>query len=85
MAKGKETPTGEKKQQGRGGGRQGLHCGEANPIQRRGEKNKTPPETGGDLRSETQHLFKRETEHLWLRQLIHDERMSLQWKKKSIV
>ena len=30
----KETPTGEKEQQGREGGRQGLHCGEANPNQR---------------------------------------------------
>ena len=37
----RETPTGEKEQQGRGGGRQGLHCGEANPNQRLGEKNKT--------------------------------------------
>ena len=27
----RETPTDEKEQQGRGGGRQGLHCGEANP------------------------------------------------------
>ena len=32
----RETPTGEKEQQGRGGGRQGLHCGEANPNQRLG-------------------------------------------------
>ena len=32
MAKEQETPTGEKEQQGRGGGRQGLHCGEANPT-----------------------------------------------------
>ena len=54
MAKEKETPTGEKEQQGRGGGRQGLHCGEANPNQRLGEKTKPEPETGGDLRSETQ-------------------------------
>ena len=36
----RETPTGEKEPQGRGGGRQGLHCGEANPNQRRGEKTK---------------------------------------------
>ena len=36
MAKEKETPTGEKEQQGRGGGRQGLHCGEANPNQKLG-------------------------------------------------
>ena len=50
----RETPTGEKEQQGRGGGRQGLHCGEANPNQRLGEKTKPKPETGGDLRSETQ-------------------------------
>ena len=41
MAKEKETPTGEKEQQGRGGGRQGLHCGEANPNHKLGEKNKT--------------------------------------------
>ena len=47
MASRRETPTGEKEQQGRGGGRQGLHCGEANHNQRRGGKNKTPPETGG--------------------------------------
>ena len=32
MAARRETPTGEKEQQGRGGGRQGLHCGEANPL-----------------------------------------------------
>ena len=41
MAMEKGTPTGEKEQQGRGGGRQGRHCGEANPNQRLGEKNKT--------------------------------------------
>ena len=43
----RETPTGEKEQQGRGGGRQGLHCGEANPNQRLGEKNKTQTRNWG--------------------------------------
>ena len=32
---------GRSQAQGRGGGRQGLHCGEANPNQKLGEKNKT--------------------------------------------
>ena len=77
----KETPTGEKEQQGRGGGRQGLHCGEANPNQGwEGPQVKDPvpvvsvnpeadpPQPSAPVR---QCLFKRETEHLWLRQLTH--------------
>ena len=41
-----ETPTGEKEQQGRGGGRQGLHCGEANPNQRLGGTSGQRPSAG---------------------------------------
>ena len=59
-----ETPTGEKEQQGRGGGDRGSTA--ARPTQ--------PRDWGGpqvrDL-APIVGLFKRETEHLWLRQLIH--------------
>ena len=61
MAKGKETPTGRKEQQGRGGGDRGSTA--ARPTLTR--------DWGGPQVRDPALLFKRETEHLCLRQLMH--------------
>ena len=59
---GKEAPTGEKEQQGRGGANRGSTA--ARPTLTR--------DWGGpQVRDPVPSLFKRETEHLYLRQPIH--------------
>ena len=77
----KRRPQPAKRSSREGGGRQGLHCGEANPNQGwEGPQVKDPvpvvsvnpeadpPQPSAPVR---QCLFKRETEHLCLRQPIH--------------